>query len=212
MRALVPTNDLNSAGLGGGEEKRTYYTALAHGSKEFRLITILAGENDCPVECLLSSADLGDELVPKYETISYCWGDPNDRCNILVNDISLLVPLSAAEALRRVRSPVTPRVVWLDAICINQEDAGERQQQVSLMSMIYQNGDRNLIYLGEEDIEEALHRINAILNEATVAEGSFTLLRSEGGTWLYSDTGINAAYSVSALFKLFCIPWFRYDR
>ncbi|KAI0878112.1 heterokaryon incompatibility protein-domain-containing protein [Hypoxylon argillaceum] len=209
MRALVPTNDLDSAGLGGGEEKRTYYTALAHGSKEFRLITILAGENDCPVECLLSSADLGDELVPKYETISYCWGDPNDRCNILVNDISLLVPLSAAEALRRVRSPVAPRVVWLDAICINQEDAGERQQQVSLMSMIYQNGDRNLIYLGEEDIEEALHSIDAILNEATVAEGSFTLLRSEGGTWLYSDTGINAAYSVSALFKLFCIPWFR---
>ncbi|KAJ8105270.1 hypothetical protein ONZ43_g7492 [Nemania bipapillata] len=185
MHAPVSTKDLDSAGFEDDDKRRMHYTALDQESKQFRLITILAGETDSPLECLLSAADLGAGLVPRYETISYCWGDPNSRCSILVNSISLLVPLSAAEALRRVRSPLVPRVVWLDAICINQEDAGE------------------------EDIEEALHSVAAILDEATAAEGSFTRLRSEDGTWLYSNTGINAAYSVPALFRLFCIPWFR---
>ncbi|KAI1126431.1 heterokaryon incompatibility protein-domain-containing protein [Nemania abortiva] len=209
MRALV--NKSGSPGFGAEDEaeQHTHYTTLTQGSKEIRLITILPGEGDSPVECLLSSADLGAEQVPKYETISYCWGDASSRCSILVNKVLLCVPASAAKALQRVRSPVAQRVVWLDAICINQEDAGERQQQVSLMSLVYQNGDRNLIYLGDEDIREALRSVQAILGEAEAAEGSFTRLRSEGGTWLYSDTGISAEYSVTALFRLFCIPWFR---
>ncbi|KAI1140029.1 heterokaryon incompatibility protein-domain-containing protein [Hypoxylon sp. FL0543] len=43
------------------------------------------------------------------------------------------------------------RRLWIDVICINQEDVNERGQQVSMMSEIYKSSRLNLIYLGEED-------------------------------------------------------------
>ncbi len=54
-----------------------------------------------------------------------------------------------AKALSRLRHPETGRALWIDALCIYQQDVDEREQQVSLMSNIYRRGLRVSIWLGE---------------------------------------------------------------
>ncbi|ENI03928.1 hypothetical protein COCC4DRAFT_116764, partial [Bipolaris maydis ATCC 48331] len=116
--------------------------------REIRLITISAGRFNDPLVCTLSHKDLDSHQIPEYETISYCWGNAAQRNIIVLNNLPISVPSSSAAALRHVRLCQSDRTVWLDAICINQNDIEERSRQVAIMGAIYRNGTRNLIYLG----------------------------------------------------------------
>jgi hypothetical protein len=78
-----------------------------------------------------------------------------------------------------------------------------------MMGDLYRNGIRNLIYLGEKDVELAMKGIEAILNEARADHDGFAGLRNEAGAWQYSSTGIAAEYDSAALLEFFRIPWFR---
>lgn len=182
---------------------------LLDSPKEIRLITISAGQFDDPLVCTLSHTDLNANNAYEYETISYCWGNAAQRDLILLNGLRISVPSSSAAALRCVRLCQSDRTVWLDAICINQDDLEERARQVAIMGAIYRKGAQNLIYLGDEDVGEARDGITAILKEASETEGSFTRLRNDLGAWQYSSTGIKAKYSTQSLLQFFRLPWFR---
>ncbi|KAH6674395.1 heterokaryon incompatibility protein-domain-containing protein, partial [Halenospora varia] len=52
-------------------------------------------------------------------------------------------------ALRRLRLSGKQRTIWIDAVCINQNDIQERQDQVSLMRQIYEQAEQVVIWLGE---------------------------------------------------------------
>ncbi|EMT68770.1 Heterokaryon incompatibility protein 6, OR allele, partial [Fusarium odoratissimum] len=56
---------------------------------------------------------------------------------------------NAAAALRRLRWKRKKRVLWIDAICINQADVDEKNTQVPLMQKIYGQGQNVLVWLGE---------------------------------------------------------------
>ncbi|KAJ5055757.1 heterokaryon incompatibility protein-domain-containing protein [Bipolaris maydis] len=184
------------------------YLTLAS-PREIRLITISAGRFNDPLVCTLSHKDLDSHQIPEYETISYCWGNAAQRNIIVLNNLPISVPSSSAAALRHVRLCQSDRTVWLDAICINQNDIEERSRQVAIMGAIYRNGTRNLIYLGDEDVGEARDSIAAILKDASETEGSFSRLRNELGAWQYSSTGMKAKYSTQSLLRFFGLPWFR---
>jgi hypothetical protein len=87
----------------------------------------------------------------QYETISYVWDDPTLRSPIRLDGEVVNIPQSAERALRRFRWKTSERMVWIDAVCINQADLIERSQQVAIMADIYRGGLRNLVYLGDED-------------------------------------------------------------
>jgi hypothetical protein len=61
-------------------------------------------------------------------------------------------------ALRFLRDPANVRVLWADALCINQDDLEERNQQVSLMGFIFGRAQTVLVWLGTStghyDIQE----------------------------------------------------------
>lgn len=126
--------------------------------QQIRLLTILPGNFHDEVRCMMNVASLNHEVIhrQRYETISYVWGDPGLRGSIRVNGETVNVPQSSMAALRRMRLTDVERVVWIDAICINQGDNSEKSSQVALMSDIYERGDHNLIFLGddEEDVAE----------------------------------------------------------
>lgn len=54
-------------------------------------------------------------------------------------------------ALRRLRLPARPVVLWVDAICIDQDNATEKEEQVARMVEIYSRASRVVIWLGEDD-------------------------------------------------------------
>ena len=99
------------------------------------------------ISCSLRPIHLSDR--PSYEALSYFWGDPTFNKKIICNGKELSITTSLEGALRRFRGSAT-RTIWADAICINQQDTDEKNQQVRLMRQIYQYAQRVVIWLGDE--------------------------------------------------------------
>ena len=57
-------------------------------------------------------------------------------------------------ALKRLRQPTQGRIVWVDALCIDQDNVKEKIHQVAMMGDIYRSSSRVLIWLGEHALDE----------------------------------------------------------
>ncbi|SRR6266536_3561408 len=115
---------------------------------DFRLLTLNPGKAEDTITCSLYDASL--QSMPDYEAISYVWGDPLDTCTILCSGQPFAITKSLHAALRNFRCEDQERVLWADAICINQEGFAERSEQVLIMRDVYRQARRVLIWLGEE--------------------------------------------------------------
>lgn len=94
-----------------------------------------------------------------YEALSWCWGTGLRDCAILIRQDGIHYRLPTSQqltvALKYLRLPKDNRVLWVDAICINQDDDAERNHQVQLMAQIYTFASQVCIWLGEEDDHSA---------------------------------------------------------
>lgn len=123
--------------------------------RSIRLLRLLpAATQDSPLEAELHHEELDPEpdaeSHPEFEAISYAWGS-NDK-PFAVSIAGRFVPITASldSFLRRVRYTSAPRVLWADAVCINQLDTPEKGHQVDLMPIIYGTARRVLVDLGEQ--------------------------------------------------------------
>jgi hypothetical protein len=115
-----------------------------------RLLTLLPGIRDSIICCSLAVATLDDDL--HYEALSYTWGDSTIKREININhNHCLQVTANLETALQYLRYPDNDRVLWIDAICINQDDNVEKSKQVPLMGEIYGRAFNVLVWLGELD-------------------------------------------------------------
>ena len=130
------------------------YSPLDVEEREIRLLRLLPGRWTDPIACELSTVSL--RRNPCYDALSYVWGDPKDTLPITVDGKLLQATKSVRLALRRLRSYHNSRTLWVDAICINQEDQEEKTQQVMLMRYIYSNAKSVQVYLGEGPILDAI--------------------------------------------------------
>ncbi len=82
-----------------------------------------------------------------YKALSYSWKneDVAPDVAILCNSKPIYVSGNLRAALRRLRAPNEVVRIWVDAICINQQDNAERAYQVGMMRDIYQNSTEVLI-------------------------------------------------------------------
>jgi Heterokaryon incompatibility protein (HET) len=101
----------------------------------------------------------------EYETISYTWAGLPKSIPIFVDGgrvIWVNAPIYAC--LQRLEIGSTPRYLWIDQICIDQDNIKERNIQVLLMKTIFESAQKTLIWLGEEDEDTplALECINKI--------------------------------------------------
>ncbi|KAK0729527.1 heterokaryon incompatibility, partial [Lasiosphaeris hirsuta] len=86
----------------------------------------------------------------RYDALSYVWGDMNVREHDLVcNGVVIKITRNLWTALRAVWAKSPGRRLWVDAICINQDDIPERNQQVNMMGDIYRRAERVIVWLGE---------------------------------------------------------------
>ncbi|KAJ1323322.1 HET domain-containing protein [Microdochium nivale] len=119
-------------------------------SKAFRLLRLLPGDSHAPIECQLIPADL-DHARGTFEAASYTWGSPEDQPLIQCNGVAMSIQRNAFAMLRAFRLPRAPRLLWVDAICIDQSNLDERAQQVAIMNQIYEGPKQVTIWLGEAD-------------------------------------------------------------
>ncbi|KAK8061147.1 hypothetical protein PG997_015368 [Apiospora hydei] len=105
------------------------------------------------------------DFEPRYEALSYLWGSPENPRTVQVAqlapgclvdriDYSMLswttveVGQNLEAALRHLRLHDESRTLWIDALCINQEDEDEKSEQIVRMATIYRMASRVVVWLG----------------------------------------------------------------
>ncbi|TVY80845.1 Heterokaryon incompatibility protein 6 OR allele [Lachnellula suecica] len=161
------------------------YPPLQH-PDSIRLLELLAGEASDPIRIALSEVRFQDN--PEYEALSYTWGgedgDNTRSCSIDCDGRYIRITKNCEAALRQLRSQDKSVSLWIDAICIDQENLNERGHQVGLMRDIYSKASQVLIWLGEssEDVDEetGVPVSDIFLNHVSVMAREFRALQSNG--------------------------------
>ncbi|KAK3336545.1 heterokaryon incompatibility protein-domain-containing protein [Cercophora scortea] len=132
------------------------YRTLNSEAHEIRLLKLLPDESDfqSPIRCELLYRFLDD--IEEYEALTYFWGDINEDPQTVDIDggHSIVITKNLEIALRHLRRPKDPRILWVDALCINQGDVLERNHQVTLMKDIYSRCSRDIAWLGPRQWEK----------------------------------------------------------
>jgi hypothetical protein len=114
---------------------------------QFRLVRILP-KSMVKLQCEIAHWSLLDP--PAYVAISYAWGDGLDTEPLELGGVTIPVGKSLYEALEAVRHGKKDALVWVDALCIDQNNKDERAAQVRLMGHIYSQAVSVAIWLGPE--------------------------------------------------------------
>jgi hypothetical protein len=122
-------------------------------------------------------ADLAAQDPPRYIALSYTWHEeslPKTFRPVLINDQYLNVSLNLWNFLQNYRETAGERIIWIDQICINQDDTDECIQQIGQMCEIYQRASMDLFWIGEPgenaetvfDLLSSLNRLEIHLLES----------------------------------------------
>lgn len=122
-------------------------------SDHMRILILSAGDGKDELVCRLEGVRLptieaGTPSHVDFEALSYTWGDPEKTHTIICNGKAFGVTTNLFEALSYLRNPSSARTLWVDALCINQDDTDERNEQVRHMLTIYQSAVRVVVWLG----------------------------------------------------------------
>lgn len=140
------------------------YQRLDLGKNEIRLLELLpirtvnGVEQD--VECKLFVTSLDD--APDYRALSYAWGNKSKHQDIFLDGKPFTVTSNLYSALWHLQSTYK-KIIWADAVCINQNDNTERSEQVGKMRTIYERATSITVWLGERSA--STHLAFAMLEE-----------------------------------------------
>ncbi|KAI1751529.1 heterokaryon incompatibility protein-domain-containing protein [Xylaria castorea] len=164
MKDMVLENTL-SAGVLNNQQGRSpkLYRALDKTRWETRILLITAIN---PVKLSFEYASMIDDHLDPFEAVSWCWGAASStmRTQITVDGHRLSIPANAYEVILELCVPQKKKRVWIDAICINQDDIDERSQQVAMMEAIYRKASMTLVWLGKDNgtTKDAMNMIENI--------------------------------------------------
>ncbi|KAI5920480.1 heterokaryon incompatibility protein-domain-containing protein [Camillea tinctor] len=200
------------------------YRPLDQSSQEIRLLVLDKGQADESLFCSLIYAVLSQHLSIEYEALSYCWGDPREKGTITVRvpeqegtrEYTLSITSALHAALKRLRSPAEERILWIDAIRINQDDLSERASQVALMRDIYTKASSVAIWLGDgnEATRRTIRTVEAIRERFEMGGDSLNSTRAVD--LKYKDDihhplieRHSATHNFLSEWPLFELPWLR---
>ncbi|GKZ37843.1 hypothetical protein AbraIFM66950_009632 [Aspergillus brasiliensis] len=193
------------------------YSTLRLGPNTTRLVRLLPPEKDehnAEIKCELFNYVLAERSPRRhlYEALSYVWGSESKPYTILLNGTAFPVTHNLYTALLYLRDSQLERTLWIDAICINQDDNDEKATQIPLMRAIYAQAGRVVVWLGEtgEDGDEALKeihyqadkgvptKISSVESQDMCKSAWFKLLQREWfkRVWVLQEVGVARCISV----------------
>lgn len=99
-------------------------------------------------------------MLSKFVAVLYCWNN-----ELLTEDLPLLsgeslkVTATAFALLKRVSALSSGLPIWIDAVCINQEDCEEKETQVGMMRDIYSAAKCVSVWLGGGNLDEVQEKM-----------------------------------------------------
>lgn len=103
-----------------------------------------------------------------YDCLSYCWGRSGKNSEIACDGQRLRITENLETILRRLRRPTSPFLIWIDAICINQDDPVEKTKQVQKMGAIYERAGEVHIWLGPASEQDQIPSVLSVLREKAI--------------------------------------------
>ncbi|KAH7310126.1 heterokaryon incompatibility protein-domain-containing protein [Rhexocercosporidium sp. MPI-PUGE-AT-0058] len=205
-------------------QKRYRYTPLPDSETHIRILAIDLEQSH--LHCSLEIHPILD--APPFEALSYAWGDQGPTSSILCEGANLAVtpyllggiqqifalkrPQRSPKYLwlRRKRRPSSENTLrlWIDAICINQADADEKACQIPLMTKIYQDAQRVLVWLGPaaDGSAKLLDTLDSLTNPLRNAKGVIEL---SDKTFVSAGLPPLSATIWSSAAEFLSRPWFR---
>jgi hypothetical protein len=196
------------------------YKPIGFEGPAFRLLRLLKGDDDDFIQGQLFDSKLPPpappEYVRDYAAVSYTWGSESRPCEIMINGNKMAVTKNAYLALRDLRYQEKDRILWIDALCINQNDDRERGEQVQQMGSIYNGAERVIIWLGEAtfDTDYVMHYMKQLEKESIKhsSNGQEISDKQWGGIWSAVVHSLNADQRdllVEGLQSLLRRNWFK---
>lgn len=216
------------------------YRPLLPDKQEIRLIQLLSLDNDesalspghdTLVSCRLEHASLEDR--PYYTALSYTWGDPSTTHEIILNGQRVQVTRNLENVLRNFLEERQDQrgydqntmILWVDALCINQHDEAEKNQQVSQMDKIFETAAMTILWIGpaSEDSDFAFESLR-IIGDAAIpdhvqswSEVSFDKTSSDPSVQavqraldeMIALIRLDNSARLAAITSLYQRPWFR---
>lgn len=156
-----------------GDQQGFLYQPLLQNVDQIRLISLHGGSSDDTLCCTLEYTILGDS---KYEALSYCWGDFDEINEISISNHqnpdskAVRIKSNLADCLRHLRPTHSTgsRLIWVDALCIDQNNLQERADQVTIMPRIYSQAQSVLVWLGRPagSVETNIDFARTVLNQS----------------------------------------------
>ena len=193
------------------------YLPLNEDLNEIRTLTLHPGKFSADIHISIQNVVLTTETRPIYEALSYAWGSTEDPVDIRIGSSgnqTLAITQNLAVALPYLRYEDKIRTLWVDAICINQQDLGERSRQVKRMGDIYSLADRVVVWLGPERDNNAnvLRLLSDLSSEIKVDFSNVTMTPATSVSAVhFSDRGSSLPYSIDdarSIDALISRPWF----
>ncbi|KAI9857566.1 MAG: hypothetical protein M1813_008158 [Trichoglossum hirsutum] len=173
--------------------------------RHIRLLRIFPGKTDDDVHAMLFQESLS--AAPRYNAVSYVWGDDVKNCIIHTSEGFLPVTASLYSAVKRIRFEENSTVIWADCICINQDDNREKSTQIRLMRDIFERALYVFAYLGEAADDS--HLVPELMNAIGKAdlESDPDKLRQHDFTGLGLPAESDPAWAAGRAF--FRRPWWQ---
>jgi len=167
-------------------EAKSIRSPLPPGNNRIRLLRLMPNRIEtADIKCELFHYSLEpDNSTHLYDALSYVWGDLNKTVPIFVNEHVLSVTENLHAALVHLRDRSFERIIWVDALCIDQDNEKEKIQQIRIMARIYAQANRVIAWLGNagDDSDQALEAIrrateNESANESNSQQAIVALLQ-----------------------------------
>ncbi|TGO55591.1 hypothetical protein BOTNAR_0241g00030 [Botryotinia narcissicola] len=170
------------------------YFPLKNEKYEIRVLSILAGPDESPVQCEMKTMSLVDKYMEDYTALSYCWGSSPEQSVIWIDNVRVSVGINLANALIRLRK-MGIELVWIDAVCIKQSDKQEKSFQVRLMTQIYPKAKIVYTWLGLDSSGLSAFAMNSMKDlEISSPHRIDSLLRRISRSKLFTSLNCNVRY------------------
>jgi hypothetical protein len=120
------------------------------------------------------------ELMPPYVALSYCWGATGTTYPLVCSGQEFRIQQNLHNVLMHLQEVEFQDWLWIDSICIMQNNNEEKNQQIPLMKHIFQKADVVLAWVGEAPEAlvgawEFMKRLPFVLKELRGTCGPVTL-------------------------------------
>jgi hypothetical protein len=124
------------------------FDTLPHDGDTIRLLVLEpALKPETSIRCRLITTKMSNRRT--YEALSYTWGEPTPTRLLHIDMTAVEIRSNLHDCLLRLRNTEESRALWIDAICVNQNDDEEKSHQIELMPHIYAGAKQVVAWLGE---------------------------------------------------------------